>query len=891
MRNLKKVLSLVLCMAMMLSVMVIGAGASYNTFKDQDKIENQEAVFLLNALDIVEGRETGNFDPAANINRAEAAKLVAALNLAGVPVPNAKGVSSFSDVLGDGSVAWANNYIEYCVSQGSVNGMGDGTFAPKADVTGVQFAKMLLGILGYDAVKEGYVGTNWMYNVNIDAVKAKLYVGLDKLDVTAPLSRDDAAQMMYNALYAFPVIYLTDTTGALKITGKDLLSTIYPTIDISFEVIDDIEYNVDEAEYTYYFEDGGYVTSETDYTDMLLMQVMVVDDEVEGLQGIYAFGNGAVDTGLCGDLDVEDLYDDEIIDKYTDFVYFDVDCNDPARGDEIHSTDLDYDDYVADYDLDACDYDEYKAIDNDDDGTYDYIIVYCNFIEEVTYVNSKKVITDDGEYTFDHDTIAAGLAKEDIVAAYYDTTLKTEWVVEKIAEQSGVVNSARANDNSIVAFVIGGKTYYACNANRCTPELWQNPLHNWPGKTVNYYVYNGYLVYVEEDVSLSRDYLLVTSISTGTNGDGYSVQANVLFGDGKTGEITIASLDNWNGELKGEAMIREIKPYLEQTDTDPQVGYLARYELVNGKYELTSTYVLDKMVEADNADLGFTGTMGSYDGPIPYFPAANNEEDGFLLADGKVIRVADDAQVFLVDHDRDGSVAEYSVVSGADIIHMTNGTWVNYVGYEKGADGFYYATLIYLETTLEYMSDVQYGFIVSDPEFETVDKEGTKLEYILFDLFDGEKTVPVYVDASGHTGMPLPTLREGDLISFRVNDGMLYDVHVIDLETMDGNEVVRAFVAAITGYSPDTKYADLKLSLTGYERDEMPFYLADDAKIFIMDMEDVTPAEGGLAISDCIADASGVDKYFTNAFVMLNNDNEVALIVFDAAAEDITGKF
>ncbi len=516
---------------------------------------------------------------------------------------------------------------------------------------------------------------------------------------------------------------------------------------------------------------------------------------------------------------------------------------------------------------------------------YDYIIVYERYIEDVTYVNAEKVMTKYGgdpyTYFYDHDTIAAGLAKEDKVATYYDTTLKTEWVVEKIAAQSGVVNSARANDGSIVAFVINGKTYYACDEDFCPSELWRNPLHNWPGKTVNYYVYNGYLVYVEEDVSLSRDYLLVTSISSATNADGYSVQANVLFGDGKTDEITIASLDNWNGELKGKAMIGEIAPYLEQTDTNPQVGYLARYELVNGKYELTSTYVLDKMVEEGGADLGFTGTMGSYDGPIPYFPAANNEEDGFLVADGKVIRIADDAQVFLVDHD--GNDVAYSVVSGADIIHMTSATWVNYVGYEKGADGFYYATLIYLETTLEYMSDVQYGIIVSDPEFETVDKEGTKLEYIVFDLFDGEKTVPVYVDASNHD---LPVLEKGNLISFRVNDGMLYDVHVIDLETMAGNDGSRAFVAAITAYSPDTKYADLKLSPTGYEADEVPYFLADDAKIFIMDMEDVTPAEGGLAVSDSID-----GKYFTNAFVMLNGDGKVALIVFDAAAEDITSFF
>ena len=38
----KKVLSLVLCVAVMLSVMVMGAGAA---FSDQDKIENTEASY------------------------------------------------------------------------------------------------------------------------------------------------------------------------------------------------------------------------------------------------------------------------------------------------------------------------------------------------------------------------------------------------------------------------------------------------------------------------------------------------------------------------------------------------------------------------------------------------------------------------------------------------------------------------------------------------------------------------------------------------------------------------------------------------------------------------------------------------------------------------------
>ena len=43
MRNLKKVLSLVLCLAMMLSVMVVGAGATYS---DVDEVEHLSLIHI-----------------------------------------------------------------------------------------------------------------------------------------------------------------------------------------------------------------------------------------------------------------------------------------------------------------------------------------------------------------------------------------------------------------------------------------------------------------------------------------------------------------------------------------------------------------------------------------------------------------------------------------------------------------------------------------------------------------------------------------------------------------------------------------------------------------------------------------------------------------------------
>ncbi|MCI5691343.1 MAG: S-layer homology domain-containing protein, partial [Clostridiales bacterium] len=62
-----------LCLAVMLSVMVVGAGAA---FSDQDKIENTEAVDACSALNIINGYEDGAFHPERNIKRAEVTKMI-----------------------------------------------------------------------------------------------------------------------------------------------------------------------------------------------------------------------------------------------------------------------------------------------------------------------------------------------------------------------------------------------------------------------------------------------------------------------------------------------------------------------------------------------------------------------------------------------------------------------------------------------------------------------------------------------------------------------------------------------------------------------------------------------------------------------------------------------
>ena len=118
------------------------------------------------------------------------------------------------------NAAWAEGYIESCVAQGIMSGVGGGRFSPNGNVTASQLAKMLLVSLGYDSDIEGYTGNAWDMNVNVRATQVGLYKGLEGMDVSAALTRDNAAQMVWNAMNAYEVEYkttiITDENGKLE---------------------------------------------------------------------------------------------------------------------------------------------------------------------------------------------------------------------------------------------------------------------------------------------------------------------------------------------------------------------------------------------------------------------------------------------------------------------------------------------------------------------------------------------------------------------------------------------------------------------------------------------------------------------------------------------------
>ena len=206
----KKLLALVLALVMSMSLVTISNAA----FKDADKIDYDEAVEVMNAIGVLVGDEKGNFNAKENLTREQAAKIISYLLLGNKTAEALVGAAKFTDVA---ATRWSAGFVDYCASTGVVAGNGNGTFAPAGQLTGFQFAKMLLVALGYDAKIEGFTGTDWQINVSKVANQVGLFNGLS-ISGTAVLTREQGAQMCLNTLKA-PLVEYTNKGGNITING------------------------------------------------------------------------------------------------------------------------------------------------------------------------------------------------------------------------------------------------------------------------------------------------------------------------------------------------------------------------------------------------------------------------------------------------------------------------------------------------------------------------------------------------------------------------------------------------------------------------------------------------------------------------------------------------
>ena len=185
MRNLKKVLALVVAFSMMLSVVAFAG------YKDVPAdAEYAGALDLLSSLEIIKGDDLGNFNPDATITRAEMAAIVCrALGLESA-ANGAKGATIFTDVAAD---HWASGYINLANQNNIINGYGDGKFGPEDTVTYEQVIKMLVCALGYEPMAAAKGG--WATGYLVVANTYKITEG-----AAADATRKNVATLVYNAL-------------------------------------------------------------------------------------------------------------------------------------------------------------------------------------------------------------------------------------------------------------------------------------------------------------------------------------------------------------------------------------------------------------------------------------------------------------------------------------------------------------------------------------------------------------------------------------------------------------------------------------------------------------------------------------------------------------------
>ena len=248
----KKLLALVLALVMSMSLVTISNAA----FKDANSIDYKEAVDVMNAVGVFVGDEKGNFNAKENLTREQAAKIIAYLELGSKAADAMVGGNTFTDVA---SSRWSAGFIAYCAQAGIVSGVGDGKFAPAGQLTALQFGKMLLVELGYDAKAEKMVGTDWAINTSKLMAKTKLMDGIDG-SVNQVLTREKAAQMCLNALEAPMVTYETKGSSII-VNGADInfgasvakyeTSTIAKDQNISSQKLTSGEYTVELGEKLY----------------------------------------------------------------------------------------------------------------------------------------------------------------------------------------------------------------------------------------------------------------------------------------------------------------------------------------------------------------------------------------------------------------------------------------------------------------------------------------------------------------------------------------------------------------------------------------------------------------------------------------------------------------
>ena len=226
MRNLKKLLSLVLAVAMLASFCVVGASAA-DTYSETTKYPEAAAVVTSEEVGVIDGFEDGTMRYDAAVTREQAAAIICRILLGTETAAKlSTATAPFTDVAAN---RWSAGYIAYLKNHGVVSGVTDTTFNPTGTVTGLQFAKMLLSAAGY-GVNGEYDGASWDINTITDANAHNIFADTQAADLTAGATREECMLYAFNAMTKMPVVKYNKTFESYY-TGTNALNPVTGDVD------------------------------------------------------------------------------------------------------------------------------------------------------------------------------------------------------------------------------------------------------------------------------------------------------------------------------------------------------------------------------------------------------------------------------------------------------------------------------------------------------------------------------------------------------------------------------------------------------------------------------------------------------------------------------------
>jgi len=171
-------------LSLLLAVLLAFSAFTFSAFA-QDELTTEEKYNKLVELEIFSGFPDGQAHLDLNMNRAQAAKIIALILGLGEN-PAAAGI--YTDIVGSDD-EWALGYIGSATEAGILEGRGDGIFAPSDNVTIQELAAIMVRALDIDYDEDATVegASDWAGKY----VKAALDAGLlpPQSDYTVPASR------------------------------------------------------------------------------------------------------------------------------------------------------------------------------------------------------------------------------------------------------------------------------------------------------------------------------------------------------------------------------------------------------------------------------------------------------------------------------------------------------------------------------------------------------------------------------------------------------------------------------------------------------------------------------------------------------------------------------